>query len=83
LRPAPPELPRWSVGLCTSAWLARSTVPTGLAPVEQGFVHKKGMPVLLRPHRACPVGTEKGKAALLVQKPALHRGEPGGGPFGE
>ncbi len=62
--PPPPSLSRWSEGFCTRGE-TRSA---------------------LRPHRAClggagAWGQEKDgrRTAPLVQKPALHRGEPGGG----
>src|SRR5262245_13229635 len=73
---------------CNLDWACRS-VPTGLAPVERGFLHKSVAYSIGRPHRACPGGTGACAATFgerrspLVQKPSLHRGKPGGGREGE
>ncbi len=60
--------------------------PTELVSVERGLGDKKrtgGEPPRwcrsLRSTGASPVGARRWKQPLLVQKPLLHRGEPGGG----
>src|SRR6266536_5293277 len=60
--------------------------PTELVSVERGLGDKKrtgGEPPRwcrsLRSTGASPVGARRGEQPLLVQKPLLHRGEPGGG----
>ncbi len=52
--------------------------PTGLVPVEWRLLHKKGWHKP-RSTGASPVGTTDGASQVLVHKPPLHRGKPGGG----
>src|SRR5262245_41755317 len=74
----PPGSPRWRVDLCTRTSRDPSLAPTGLAPVEQRLLHKRFLA-----QRPAPTGLGPVERWLLlkplVPKPALHRGEPGGG----
>jgi len=60
--------------------------PTGLAPVDRWFLHKRRLAPRLAPTGLAPVERglgHKGRFSPLVQKPPLHRGEPGGGEEGD
>src|SRR6266542_4258343 len=84
--PPPPSLSRWSGGLGTRKGRAgnrpagaEACAPPGRARWGRDAETSLCLCRSLCSTGASPVGAERGDYCLLVQKPALHRGEPGGG----
>src|SRR6266508_751417 len=84
--PPPPGLPRWSGGFCTRTvgpllFRPHRACPGGAGACASALGERRTTPLVHKPRStgASPVGTTDGASQVLVHKPPLHRGKPGGG----